>query len=91
MAPDGVVTRLENDRADLLLGLHPDTDRQQSTLTLAPGATLLLYTDGLVESRTQSLQPGLDRLSATLGPLAELELESLCDQPGRHAAALPPG
>ena len=88
LAPDGDVTRLENPRADLLLGLHPDTDRQQSTLTLTEGATLLLYTDGLVESRTQSLQPGLDRLAATLGRLAGLQLETLCDQ--LLAAMLPP-
>ncbi|WP_051274755.1 SpoIIE family protein phosphatase [Cellulomonas sp. URHD0024] len=88
LTPDGAVTRIENARADLLLGVHPDTDRQQSTLELSQGATLLLYTDGLVESRTQSLQPGLDRLSATLGPLAGLELETLCDQ--LLAEMLPP-
>jgi len=88
LASDGAVTRLQNARADLLLGVHPDTDRQQSTLALAPGATLLLYTDGLVESRTQPLQTGLDRLQTTLGPLAELELETLCDQ--LLATMLPP-
>ncbi|MGY4643932.1 SpoIIE family protein phosphatase [Cellulomonas sp. URHB0016] len=88
LAPDGAVTTVETVRADLLLGVQPDTDRQQSTLALAEGATLLLYTDGLVESRTQPLQPGLDRLRTTLAPLAELELESLCDQ--LLAAMLPP-
>ncbi|WP_051639867.1 SpoIIE family protein phosphatase [Cellulomonas sp. URHE0023] len=80
VAPDGAVTTIENARSDLLLGVQPDTDRQESTLELTQGATLLLYTDGLVESRSQPLQRGLDRLSSTLGPLAELELETLCDQ-----------
>lgn len=80
LAPDGSVTSLQSSRADLLLGIDPATDRQQSSLTLTQGATLLLYTDGLVESRAQPLQTGLDRLRATLGPLAGLDLETLCDR-----------
>ena len=34
-------------------------------MTLPTGATLLLYTDGLIEDRTSSLNEGLDRLAKT--------------------------
>jgi PAS domain S-box-containing protein len=44
-----------------------------------PGATLLLYTDGLVETRTQSLRVGLDRLLLVAGHAAAHDPESLCD------------
>jgi phosphoserine phosphatase RsbU/P len=36
--------------------------RSEAVLELAPGSTLLLYTDGLVERRSESLTDGLDRL-----------------------------
>ena len=36
--------------------------RGEAAITLAPGATVLLYTDGLVERRTESLTEGMDRL-----------------------------
>jgi serine/threonine-protein kinase RsbW len=47
--------------------------------TLAPGATLLLYTDGLVETRTQPLSDGLDRLQRVAADAGVLDPEALCD------------
>jgi serine/threonine-protein kinase RsbW len=44
-----------------------------------PGATLLLYTDGLVETRTQPLHEGLDRLVRAAQGAAAHDPESLCD------------
>ncbi|MES5823771.1 SpoIIE family protein phosphatase [Streptomyces sp. RG80] len=45
------------------------------------GATLLLYTDGLVESRDSDVLTGVDRLCARLGGGApDPGLEELCDQ-----------
>ena len=41
--------------ADLMLGIDPTTDRTERVLALEPGATVLLYTDGLVERRATSL------------------------------------
>ena len=35
-------------------------ERSQATAALPPGATLLLYTDGLVERRNQPLDAGIE-------------------------------
>jgi PAS domain S-box-containing protein len=77
--PDGSVVVLGGLEADLLLGLDPQTDRAESAITVDRGATLLLYTDGLVERRGQSLTIGLERLRRTLADLAEEDLDGLCD------------
>ena len=41
--------------------------------TLPDGSGLLLFTDGLVERRGESLQTGLDRLASTIGTVTEPE------------------
>jgi hypothetical protein len=46
---------------------------------LDAGATLLLYTDGLVERRGESIQDGLDRLSRTAVSNGAGDLDGLCD------------
>ncbi|SFJ38665.1 PAS domain S-box-containing protein [Amycolatopsis sacchari] len=49
--------------------------RREATAVVPPGAVLLLYTDGLVERRRQSLDEGIDRAGeiAKAGRSAELE------------------
>jgi serine/threonine-protein kinase RsbW len=47
---------------------------------LAPGETLLLFTDGLVESRTADLDAGLARLLAVACEAGTTEPEALCDR-----------
>jgi PAS domain S-box-containing protein len=47
---------------------------------LAPGETLLLFTDGLVESRTADLDAGLSRLLAVACEAGTTEPEALCDR-----------
>jgi len=47
----------------LPLGVAPRPEpREESACTLAPGSTILLYTDGLIERRTVSLADGMSRL-----------------------------
>jgi len=41
---------------------------------------VLLYTDGLVESRHEDIDHGLDRLLSVLGELAGRDLDDLCDE-----------
>jgi len=45
----------------------PGITRSQAAFVLAPGAGFLLYTDGLVERRTEAIDVGLDRLVAAVG------------------------
>jgi serine phosphatase RsbU (regulator of sigma subunit)/PAS domain-containing protein len=78
--PDGSVVALPAVEADVLLGVDPESERRETTITLDRGATILLFTDGLVERRDQDLTSGLSRLQRTLGELAHLPLDELCDQ-----------
>jgi serine phosphatase RsbU (regulator of sigma subunit)/GGDEF domain-containing protein len=75
---DGVATVLPS-ADDLLLGLDGDTKRTDLTVELPPGATVLLHTDGLVETRTASIDDGLARLCAAAGPLANRAATQLRD------------
>jgi serine phosphatase RsbU (regulator of sigma subunit) len=73
----------DGDQADLLLGIDPDTSRHEHEVTITRPATVLLYTDGLVEQRGQSLDAGLAKLLSILADLVrqdDLPLEELCDQ-----------
>ena len=50
--------------------LPADWQRGQATATLPPGATLMLYTDGLVERRNQSLDKGIEAAAVTMAERA---------------------
>jgi PAS domain S-box-containing protein len=80
--PDRTVVTLASGTAELLLGLDPDTERTETLVTLERGATVLLYTDGLVERRGESLDEGIGRLTGLLAELGaeERPLRELCDQ-----------
>jgi PAS domain S-box-containing protein len=80
VGPDGAITMLEACEPDLLLGIDPRTPRTESTILLESGATVLLYTDGLVERREQGLDEGIQLLRDTLADLADLPLDDLCDE-----------
>jgi serine phosphatase RsbU (regulator of sigma subunit) len=53
-------------RPDLPLGADPRRARRRITLPFPPDALLLLYTDGLIERRGQTLDVQLDRLRAAV-------------------------
>lgn len=80
IAPDGSVAELATWKGDLLLGVDPDARRQEWVVTLDRGATVLLYTDGLVERRDADLDEGMARLRETVVELAHLPLEELLDE-----------
>jgi serine/threonine-protein kinase RsbW len=64
----------------LPLGAVPGLGYTETVHRLEPGATLLLFSDGLVESRTRPVGDGLAELSATLtGAPTTLELDALSD------------
>ena len=76
---DGRVETLDGGEPDLLLGLWAGVERTESAVELEWGTTVLLYTDGLVERRGQSLDEGLAALRAALADVAGGTLEELCD------------
>ncbi|SNS51748.1 Serine phosphatase RsbU, regulator of sigma subunit [Geodermatophilus pulveris] len=76
--PDGTAEFLAR-VPELLLGVAPDRARTDHEVTLAPGATVVLYTDGLVERRDQDLDAGSARLRAVAGELGGLAPDRLCD------------
>ena len=63
------------------MGLGPWEDNVRTTarLTLEPGSSVLLYTDGLVETRTRSLDDGLGGLREIVAQRAGDTPEGLCD------------
>ncbi|MGY1630745.1 SpoIIE family protein phosphatase [Geodermatophilus sp. SYSU D01186] len=75
--PDGSVAELASWRGDLLLGVDSEVQRQESVVTLDRGATVLLFTDGLVERRDADLDAGMLRLREALSELAELPLQDM--------------
>jgi serine phosphatase RsbU (regulator of sigma subunit) len=82
LLPDGRVTVLDHgDRlGDLALGVDATAVRREATVELAPGTTVLLHTDGLVERRGSSLDADSERLHRTLAGLAGTPLPDLCDE-----------
>jgi serine phosphatase RsbU (regulator of sigma subunit) len=91
LSPDGS-TEFVPVEAGGPLGVGPGT-YQAATVTLTPGATLLCYTDGLVERRTEDIDAGFARLaraaasdelrSGPLEPFLGGLLETMRD-PERH-------
>ncbi len=63
-----------------MLGVDTSARRTESVVTVRRGATLLLYTDGLVEGRDLPLDDGIARLRAALAELADRPLAELCDE-----------
>jgi PAS domain S-box-containing protein len=76
---DGRVEELAAGRPELMLGVDPSARRTESVVTFRRGATVLLYTDGLVEGRDLPLDDGIDRLRTALEELGSLPLEEFCD------------
>ena len=60
--------------------MAPEQPWPEGEVDLAPGETLVLYTDGLVERRGESLDDGFARLVGTAAALARREPEALADE-----------
>jgi anti-sigma regulatory factor (Ser/Thr protein kinase) len=76
--PDGGAHYLDEGRA-VPIGVLPNPTYTEHSRELPAGATLLLYTDGLVERRDAGLDAGMERLrDAVKG--AEADVEELCEQ-----------
>jgi serine phosphatase RsbU (regulator of sigma subunit)/anti-sigma regulatory factor (Ser/Thr protein kinase) len=76
---DGTTQTLE-DGHTIPVGLRPDRPRPEAHVTVPAGATLLLYTDGLVERRGSSLDHGIERASVLVEDGRASTLDDLADQ-----------
>ena len=76
---DGTTEMLENGHT-IALGVRPNWVRPEGHVTIPPRATLLLYTDGLVERRRIALEEGLSRLAGVVKHGRMATLDELADQ-----------
>jgi anti-sigma regulatory factor (Ser/Thr protein kinase) len=75
---DGTATFLL-DGAGVLLGVTAGAGMAEATTHLRDGDLLILYTDGLIERRTESLQSGFDRLALAATRAATDDAEVVCE------------
>jgi serine phosphatase RsbU (regulator of sigma subunit)/anti-sigma regulatory factor (Ser/Thr protein kinase) len=73
-------TRTLDDGHTIPVGLRPDRPRPEGCATVPAGATLLLYTDGLVERRGASLDQGIERAAILIQEGRSSTLDHLADQ-----------
>ncbi|WAU84161.1 SpoIIE family protein phosphatase [Streptomyces sp. Qhu-G9] len=77
--PDGTVTFLDQ-ATDPPLAARPEHHRRpQARIPFTEGATLVLYTDGLIERRDEDIDAGLARLAAALTRHRRSGPEALAD------------
>ena len=77
--PDGR-TRFLEEGSGLLLGVDPRVRRPEARDAIPAHATVLLYTDGLIERRGEHLDDALERLRVHAAALAREPLEAFCDE-----------
>jgi serine phosphatase RsbU (regulator of sigma subunit) len=76
----GAVERLPH-KSGMALGLWHTITLDEATVTLHPGETLLLYTDGMTDCRNPEGEPfGLERIKTTLSGLSNANAQQVCDQ-----------
>ncbi|HEX3713639.1 MAG TPA: SpoIIE family protein phosphatase, partial [Trebonia sp.] len=79
VAADGKYSLLDQARSLPLAMLPADWQRSQATAGLPPGATLMLYTDGLVERRNQPLDEGIDAAAVIVAEHAQDHPNDIAD------------
>jgi sigma-B regulation protein RsbU (phosphoserine phosphatase) len=76
---DGSVERLPH-KPGMALGLWDDITLDEAITTLAPGSTLLLYTDGMTDCRDPNGVPfGLERIQRNLSRCSETSAQEICN------------
>jgi PAS domain S-box-containing protein len=79
LAAPEVAPLLLTDAHSVPLAVHSDEPRQQATAVMVDGATLLLYTDGLVERRDESIDAGIARIVEVMDETIDLPVDAVAD------------
>nr|WP_242514104.1 SpoIIE family protein phosphatase [Streptomyces leeuwenhoekii] len=77
--PDGTTSLLEEGRS-VPLAVQPGRPRPEGSCTVPARATLLLYTDGLVERRRRPLTAGIDQASEAVQAGREATVDDLATE-----------
>ncbi|MCA2242145.1 MULTISPECIES: SpoIIE family protein phosphatase [Mycobacterium] len=84
--PEPGTTTLLTDAASVPLAVRRDAPRPQTTQVLPPGSTLMLFTDGLVERKHESIDDGIARAADFLARTKSLPLDTVADEMLRELA-----
>ena len=77
--PDGTVERIPHNPG-MALGLWDPVTLDKHVITLPPGSTLLLFTDGMTDCRDKLGEAfGLERIKNTLSGLSNVTAQQVCD------------
>ena len=79
-------TAMLTDAASVPLAVRRPEPRPQTSRVLPPDSTLMLFTDGLVERKHESIDDGIDRAAAVLVQTTALPLDSVADAVLRELA-----
>ena len=85
--PDGRVDALSGG-SSVVIGAPTTDPYTQAEQWIAPGSTLVLFTDGLVEAPGRSLDDALEQLSATIAQHGAADSDAVCE---RVLSAMPAG
>jgi PAS domain S-box-containing protein len=83
--PESATTVL-SDAASVPLAVRRDQPRPQASKVLPPGSTLMLFTDGLVERKYESIDDGIARAADVLAQTMKLPLDAVADAVLRELA-----
>ena len=76
---DGAAEILTGGRRPLLGIGEAGIDYEDATIDFAAGDTLVLYTDGLIERRGETIDIGIERLRRAVESRSGMRPEELCD------------
>ncbi len=79
ITPDGDTEYLDRQQDPPLAAAYLDRPRRVGTHPFLAGSTLVLFTDGLVERRRESIDDGLERLALAASATIDLPIRAMCD------------
>jgi PAS domain S-box-containing protein len=83
--PDSATTML-TDASSVPLAVRRIDPRPEASRVLLPGSTLMLYTDGLIERKHESIDDGLERVAEVLSESTNLPVGAVADEVLRKLA-----